>query len=119
MVDHIKEIIDYALKNIKKGNQYLLKQKRIIPIVKDARKGLREYGPYDLIHVGGAIDEVTQDLLDQLKPGGRMWVPVGSSYSQSICVIDKDMDGNITTDKIMDVRYGSLTTVENQLNDLF
>ncbi len=37
MVDHIQEILDFAVNNIKKGNSYLIKQKRIIPILKDGR----------------------------------------------------------------------------------
>ena len=119
IVDHIKEILDFAIRNIKKGNPYLMKQKRIIPILADGRKGLKEHGPYDVIHIGGAIEEVSQEILDQLKPGGIIWAPVGSSYSQSISIIKKDQEGNITTDKIMDVRYGSLTSVEAQLNDSF
>lgn len=64
MLDHIKEIIEFASKNIRKGYPYLMKQKRIIPIVLDGRKGLPQYGPYDVIHVGGAVEEVSQQLLD-------------------------------------------------------
>lgn len=64
MLDHIQEILDFAIKNIKKGNPYLIKQKRIIPILQDGRKGLPQHGPYDVIHVGGAIDEVTEGLLN-------------------------------------------------------
>lgn len=37
MIDHIKEILDFANNNIKKGNAYLLKSKRIISILKDGR----------------------------------------------------------------------------------
>ena len=48
-----------------------------------------------------------------------MWAPVGGSGSQSICVIDKELDGTLKTEKIMDVRYGALTSVEQQLNDMF
>jgi protein-L-isoaspartate(D-aspartate) O-methyltransferase len=56
MIDHIKEILDFANNNIKKGNAYLIKSKRIISLLKDGRHGLHEFGPYDVIHVGGAID---------------------------------------------------------------
>jgi protein-L-isoaspartate(D-aspartate) O-methyltransferase len=77
MVDHLQQVLDYALGNIKKGNSYLLKQKRIIPILKDGRKGLADHGPYDVIHVGGALESMPQEILDQLAPGGIIWAPVG------------------------------------------
>ena len=40
-------------------------------IVGDGRKGWKEGGPYDAIHVGAAAKEAHQDLLDQLKSPGR------------------------------------------------
>jgi protein-L-isoaspartate(D-aspartate) O-methyltransferase len=43
----------------------------------DGRKGLLEHAPYDCIHVGAAAPEIPQALLDQLKNGGRMLIPVG------------------------------------------
>ncbi len=64
MVDHIQEILDFAKFNIQKGNPILLKQKRVIPILADGRKGLAQHGPYDIIHVGGAIEELKQELID-------------------------------------------------------
>ena len=62
MIDHIKEITDFAMNNIKKNNKHLLKTRRIMPFTCDGRKGLREYGPYDVIHVGGALDRVPHEL---------------------------------------------------------
>ncbi len=56
MVDHLQEVLDFAISNIKKGNIELINQKRIVPILKDGRKGLEAYAPYDLIHIGGAIN---------------------------------------------------------------
>lgn len=60
---------------------------KIVIKVGDGRKGLKEFAPYDAIHVGAgrswtnnavyniillAATEVPKDLLDQLAPGGRM-----------------------------------------------
>jgi protein-L-isoaspartate(D-aspartate) O-methyltransferase len=64
MIDHIKDITDFALNNIKKGNKALIKTKRIIPFTLDARKGLPQHGPYNVIHVGGAMDRVPKELED-------------------------------------------------------
>lgn len=55
MIDHIKDIVDFAIKNISKQNKHLLLTKKIIPLTMDGRKGLVEHGPYDVIHVGGAM----------------------------------------------------------------
>lgn len=55
MIDHIQEIMDFAIKNICKQNKHLLKCKRIIPLTMDGRKGLQQHGPYNVIHVGGAM----------------------------------------------------------------
>lgn len=95
MVDHIQEIVTNALHNIKKDNKHLIKQKKIIPIVRDGRKGIAEYGPYDVIHIGGAVEVIPKEYFDQLALGGRMWVPVGKRDSQAIFIVDKDLDGNI------------------------
>ena len=58
MIDHIKDIIQFACNNINKKNSILLKKKRIIPLTMDGRKGYKEGGPYDVIHIGGAIERI-------------------------------------------------------------
>ena len=83
----------------------------------DGRKGLSDHGLFNVIHVGGAMPSVPPELEQQLAPGGRMWIPVGPRESQAIYLIDKDKDGNITKEKLMEVRYGSLTSVAEQLSD--
>ena len=58
-----------------------------------------------------------QEILNQLAPGGVIWAPVGPRDQQEIKLFKKDADGNVTEESIMEVRYGSLTTVEDQLGD--
>lgn len=113
MVDHLQQVLDFATSNIKKGNIHLIKQKRIIPVLKDGRKGLNEHAPYDVIHIGGAVSSIPPEILAQLSPGGAIWAPVGPRDQQEIKIYKKDMDGNLTDSSIMEVRYGSLTTVED------
>lgn len=45
--------------------------------VGDGRKGYEQDGPYDAIHVGAAAPEVPTALVAQLRPSGRLIVPVG------------------------------------------
>jgi protein-L-isoaspartate(D-aspartate) O-methyltransferase len=79
----------------------------------DGRLGAKEYAPYDCIHVGAAAPELPQALLDQLKKGGRMLIPVGTD-SQVFQVIDKDMNGNLIVDNLLGVRYVPLTSRDKQ-----
>ncbi len=62
MVDHLQQVLDFASTNIKKGNIQLFKQKRIIPVLKDGRKGLEEHAPFDIIHIGGAVSIIPQEI---------------------------------------------------------
>ncbi len=60
--------------------------------------------------VTAAPREVPQPLIDQLKPGGRLVVPVGSPASgQSLLLIEKQPDGKITRRNVLAVRFVPLT----------
>ena len=53
----------------------------------DGIKGLQTYGPFDGIIVTAAARNIPEDLLNQLKIGGRMVIPVGGAYSQKMTVV--------------------------------
>ncbi|OTF80166.1 protein-L-isoaspartate(D-aspartate) O-methyltransferase-like, partial [Euroglyphus maynei] len=74
-IEHIPELAAKSLENIKKGNADLLSSKRVIIKVGDGRKGSAEHAPFNAIHVGAAAPVLPQDLVDQLKPGGRLIIP--------------------------------------------
>ena len=66
--------------------------------------------PYDAIHVGAAAPVVPEALLEQLKPGVRMVIPVGpQGGKQTLDQYDKTLDGNIQKTTLMGVRYVPLT----------
>ena len=116
-LDHIEDILNFAKSNLKKRNQYLLDSKRVEFVNADGRKGYPDSAPYDVIHVGGAIPQVPQELFDQLAKGGRMWIPVGPPGCQAIYIYDKDFNGNIKNQKLFNVSYGALTNVESQMQN--
>ncbi|KAF9603061.1 hypothetical protein IFM89_033786 [Coptis chinensis] len=80
----------------------------------NGRLGWAEFAPYDAVHVGAAAPEIPQPLIDQLKPGGRMVIPVGKT-SQELKVVDKNLDGSVSVRTETSVRYVPLTSRDAQL----
>ncbi|PFX24705.1 Protein-L-isoaspartate(D-aspartate) O-methyltransferase [Stylophora pistillata] len=114
-IDHIPELVEKSRKNIKQQNSDLLDSGRIVLVSGDGRKGYADDAPYDAIHVGAAAHPIPDALLEQLKKGGRLFIPVGPIHGdQWLEQIDKDKDGNIVRQKLMGVRYVPLTDREQQ-----
>ena len=75
--------------------------------VGDGYRGWPEAAPFDAIVVTAAPDHVPEPLVDQLAPGGRMLIPVGSA-DQELLVIERGPDG-ITRRSILPVRFVPMT----------
>ena len=76
----------------------------------DGYKGWPEAAPFDAIIVTAAPDHVPQPLVDQLAPGGRMVIPVGTHHGiQDLLVITKGADGKAVTRRTLAVRFVPLT----------
>jgi protein-L-isoaspartate(D-aspartate) O-methyltransferase len=76
----------------------------------DGYGGWPEAAPFDAIVVTAAPERIPQPLVDQLKPGGRMVIPVGARYAaQDLVVITKGADGNTLTRSVLPVRFVPLT----------
>jgi protein-L-isoaspartate(D-aspartate) O-methyltransferase len=72
----------------------------------DGYFGWNEYAPFDAIVVTAAPSEVPPPLLKQLKSGGRMCIPVGGRYQvQKLMLIEKLLDGSISTREVIPVRF--------------
>ena len=76
----------------------------------DGYAGWPDEAPFDGIIVTAAAPYVPQPLIDQLKNGGRLLIPLGEPQGvQSLFVIDKDVRGTVTRRKVLDVRFVPLT----------
>ena len=72
----------------------------------DGYAGWPEKAPFDAIVVTAAAPRVPPALLDQLKPGGRMVIPVGESLAaQELLVITKRADGGTESRRVLPVRF--------------
>ncbi len=79
--------------------------------VGDGSRGWTDHAPFDRILVTAAAREVPDALVAQLKPGGRMVLPVGAQDVQQMTVIDKSRDGAINEREVMPVRFTRLETM--------
>jgi protein-L-isoaspartate(D-aspartate) O-methyltransferase len=79
--------------------------------VGDGSRGWSEHAPFDKIVVSAAAEEAPPALLDQLKPGGRLVMPIGPEEMQWLSVFDKEQNGRITAHDLMAVRFSRLETV--------
>ena len=76
----------------------------------DGYHGWEEHAPYDAILVTAAASHVPPPLIRQLKAGGRMVIPVGASFMvQQLMLVEKNLDGSISTRQILPVNFVPLT----------
>jgi protein-L-isoaspartate(D-aspartate) O-methyltransferase len=76
----------------------------------DGYYGWPECGPFDGIVVTAGASHVPPPLIEQLKPGGRLVIPVGSRFlTQQLLLVEKDDRGGVTTRQVLPVRFVPLT----------
>lgn len=76
----------------------------------DGYQGWPAHAPFDAIIVTAGAPAIPPALIEQLKPGGKLVIPVGPQWSgQQLLVIEKDAGGKITQRKVLDVRFVPLT----------
>jgi protein-L-isoaspartate(D-aspartate) O-methyltransferase len=72
----------------------------------DGYRGWPEHAPFDAIIVTAAAPLVPPALVEQLKPGGRLVIPVGAQWEpQELLIINKDAMGATSTRRILGVRF--------------
>jgi len=76
----------------------------------DGYLGWPQHAPFDAIMVTAAAPDVPPALVEQLKPGGRLVIPVGPQFmGQDLLLIEKDLNGKTTTRNVLAVRFVPLT----------
>lgn len=94
----------YSIERIKKLSEqaeeillHKLKYKNIVLIVCDGSYGLPQYAPFDRIIVTAGSPDIPKTLLSQLADGGRLVIPQGDRYSQTLTIVDRKGDEFITS----------------------
>jgi len=83
-IERITELAEFARQNLTDAGY-----KNVVVTAGDGTLGLSEHAPYDRITVACAAPAVPQPLVDQLKRGGRMTIPIGE-YTQELYLVHKN-----------------------------
>ncbi|KAL8588782.1 hypothetical protein ACOMHN_035278 [Nucella lapillus] len=116
-MDHMEELVKESVANVRKGDftSRLLDGGQLEFVVGDGREGYSTGGPYDAIHVGAGASSIPEALVSQLKPGGRLVVPVDRWFGgQVLMQVDRALDGTVTHRELMGVTFVPLTSKDQQ-----
>ncbi|ASJ09693.1 protein-L-isoaspartate O-methyltransferase [Thermococcus siculi] len=90
-VERIPELVEFARRNLEKAGV-----ENVHVFLGDGTKGFPPKAPYDRIIVTAGAPKIPEPLVEQLKPGGRLIIPVGSYHLwQDLYVVEKKGDGRI------------------------
>ena len=98
-IEIVKSLAEKATQKLKEMQYH-----NVMVKLGDGYKGWVKYAPYDAIIVTAAPDQVPQTLIEQLKIGGKLVLPVGT-YFQKLKVITKIQDDKIGEENIISVRF--------------
>lgn len=98
-VERIELLANFARENLEKTGY-----DNVTVLLENGSVGYPQYAPYDRIAVTCAAPRIPEPLLEQLKPGGIMVIPVGSYY-QELIRVKKDSKGNIHKKKKGEVTF--------------
>lgn len=107
-IEIISELADLAKQRLSN-----LDYRQVAVLNADGYFGWVEQAPFDAIIVTAAPDHLPQPLVEQLKPGGRLVLPIGPvGATQTLWIFDKDLSGELQASNLGAVRFVPLTRQE-------
>jgi protein-L-isoaspartate(D-aspartate) O-methyltransferase len=100
-VEIVPELAEFARKNIEKAGY----GDRVTVICGDGSEGYAEKAPYDRVLVTAAAPDVPKPLIEQLKTGGVLVIPVGGIYLYQTLVRIRKKDGKIVKENLGGVAF--------------
>ena len=92
-IERIPELAKFARENLTTAGY----SERVTVIVGDGTKGYAEKSPYDRIIVTAAAPSIPKPLIDQLKVGGKLIIPVGDRFLQYLYVVEKKSEQEVSS----------------------
>jgi protein-L-isoaspartate(D-aspartate) O-methyltransferase len=109
-IEIVKELGEAATQRLKQLHFANVKTR-----IGNGYRGWPKYAPYDGIIVTAAVSHIPQALVDQLKPGGRLVIPIGLPYMhQELMLLEKDIENNTHVHDILGVAFVPLQEDEVQ-----
>jgi protein-L-isoaspartate(D-aspartate) O-methyltransferase len=109
-IEQIPELVESSSQKFKKVGY-----KNIETRCSNGYYGWAEKAPFDAIIVTAAAPHIPQSLIEQLKPGGRMIIPVGRSHmSQELMLVTKDKNGATNTQPVLAVAFVPLVMEDDE-----
>ncbi len=100
-IEYVPELADMA-----KARLHKLGYNNVETKAGNGYDGWPEHAPFDGIIVTAAASAIPKPLLEQLKPGGRMVIPVGQPYSyQELMLVEKAEDGKLNIKNVLGVSF--------------
>ena len=112
-LEHVPELVQMAKENCSKDRKIraLVENGTLILAEGDGRLGWSKEAPFDCIHVGASAADFPENLMKQLKVGGRLVVPVGPANSaQILYTIDRVSESEFKKNEVTGVVYVPLTS---------
>lgn len=108
-IEIVKPLGERAARTLKR-----LGYKNVFPLVGDGYLGWPEHAPFDKIIVTCSPEKVPQPLVDQLREGGLMVIPVGERYQQTIYLMRKK-DGKMISEALMPILFVPMTGAAEEI----